>query len=119
MTIQLDNFYDMAGATRDTTHLVEEKRPNSQAAIVWLSDGIAPIFKEDRDATEQILVRQNVIFNSLTVDLRTLYKFLLPIGRPMAGWFGVSLYGSAKQFAQESGGEAVHVGRTRDYSAGL
>src|SRR6266568_6385906 len=28
MTIQLDNFYDLAGATRDATHLVEEKRPN-------------------------------------------------------------------------------------------
>lgn len=119
VTIQLDDIYDMAGATRDAAKLAQDQRPNSQAALIWLSDGIAPIFKEDRDATEQILVRQNVIFNSLTVDLRTLYKFLLPIGRPMAGWFGVSLYGSAKQFAQESGGEAVHVGRTRDYSAGL
>src|SRR5436853_3180420 len=35
MAIQLGNFYDMAGATRDATQLVEEKRPNSQAAIVW------------------------------------------------------------------------------------
>src|SRR2546425_9811037 len=71
VNIQLDNFYDMAGATRDTTHLVEEETPSSQAAIVWLSDGIAPIFKEDRDATEQILIRQNAIFNTLTVDMRT------------------------------------------------
>src|ERR1041385_5400491 len=46
VNIQLDNIYDMAGATRDAVHLVEDKRPNSQAAIVWLSDGIAPIFKE-------------------------------------------------------------------------
>jgi len=119
ITIQLDDIYDMAGATRDAAKLAQDQRPNSQAALIWLSDGIAPIFKEDRDATEQILVRQNVIFNSLTVDLRTLYKFLLPIGRPMAGWFGVSLYGSAKQFAQESGGEALHLGRIRDYGAGL
>jgi VWFA-related protein len=119
MVIQLDNIYDMAGATRDATHLVTDKRPNSQAAIIWLSDGIAPIFYEDRDATEQILVRQNAIFNTLTVDMRTLYKFLLPIGQPLIGWTGISLAGSAKRLAQNSGGEAVHVGRVRDYGAGL
>jgi VWFA-related protein len=120
VTIQLDNIYDMAGATRDATHLAEEKRPNSQAAIVWFSDGIAPIFYEDRDATEQILVRQNAIFNTLTVDMRTLYKFLLPIGQPLiGGWTGISLSGSAKRLAQQSGGEAVHVGRVSDYGPGL
>jgi VWFA-related protein len=119
MTIQLDNFYDLAGVTRDATHLVEEKRPNSQATIVWLSDGIAPIFKEDRDATEQILIRQNAIFNTLTVDMRTLYKFLLPIGQPLIGWTGLSIAGSGKRLAQQSGGETVHVSRVRDYGAGL
>src|SRR5881396_311258 len=119
MAIQLDNFYDLAGVTRDATHLVEEKRPNSQAAIVWLSDGIAPIFKEDRDATEQILIRQNAIFNTLTVDMRTLYKFLLPIGQPLIGWTGLSIAGSGKRLAQQSGGETVHVSRVRDYGAGL
>src|SRR6266404_4262305 len=85
VSIQLDNIYDMAGATRDAAHLAEEKLPNSQAAVVWLSDGIAPIFFEDRDATEQMLIRSNVIFNSLTAELRALFKFLMPIGKPIAG----------------------------------
>ena len=119
VTIDLNNIYDMAGATRDATHLVEEKRPNSQAAIVWLSDGIAPVFKEDVGATEQILIRQNAIFNTLNVDMRTLYKFLLPFGQPLIGWTGISLAGSAKQLAQQSGGETVHVSRVKDYGAGL
>jgi VWFA-related protein len=119
MVIQFDNIYDMAGATRDATHFVADRRPNSQAAIIWLSDGIAPIFYEDRDATEQILIRQNAIFNTLTVDMRTLYKFLLPFGQPLIGWTGLSLAGSAKRLAKNSGGEAVHVGRVRDYGAGL
>ncbi len=119
VAIQLDNIYDMAGATRDATHLADEKRPNSQAAIIWLSDGIAPIFFEDRDATEQILIKQNAIFNTLTVDMRTLYKFLLPFGQPLIGWTGISLAGSAKRLAQQSGGEAVHVSRVSDYGAGL
>jgi len=119
VNIELDNIYDMAGATRDATKLVADKRPDHQAAIVWLSDGIAPIFYEDRDATERILIRENAIFNSLTVDMRTLYKFLLPFGQPLIGWTGISLAGSAKRLAQQSGGEAVGVGRTSDYGAGL
>ena len=119
VTIELGDIYDMAAAVRDATRRAEELRPNSQTSIVWVSDGIAPIFFEDRDATEQILIRSNVIFNSLTVDMRTLFKFLMPVGKPIAGWLGVSLYGSAKHLAQRSGGEAVKVGRVKDYGAGL
>jgi VWFA-related protein len=119
VTVELDDFYDMAAAVREATRTAAQERPNSQTAIVWLSDGIAPIFYEDRDAAEQVLIRSNSTFSSLTVDLRTMFKFLLPIGRPLAGWFGVSLYGSAKHLAQQSGGEAVRVNRTSDYSAGL
>jgi VWFA-related protein len=119
ITIEVSDIYDLAGAVRDATKKGEQLRPNSQLSIVWVSDGIAPIFFEDRDATEQILMRKNVIFNSLTVELRTLFKFLLPIGRPIAGWMGLSLYGSAKLLAQKSGGEAVKVGRAKDYATGL
>jgi VWFA-related protein len=119
MTIELGEVYDMAAAVREATRKTQELRPNSQMSLVWVSDGIAPIFYADRDATEEIIVRDNVIFNSLTVELRTLFKFLLPIGKPIAGWMGMSLYGSAKHLAQRSGGEAVKVGRVKDYSAGL
>jgi VWFA-related protein len=119
MTIDLGDVYDMSGAVREATRKAQELRPNSQMSLVWVSDGIAPIFYEDRDATQQILVRDNVIFNSLTVELRTLFKFLLPIGKPIAGWMGMSLYGSAKVLAQQSGGEAVKVARVKDYGVGL
>src|SRR5215210_4445234 len=119
VTIDLGDVYDMFAAVKDATKKAEETRPNSQVSIVWVSDGIAPIFFEERDATEQLLLRNNVIFNSLTVELRTLFKFLMPVGKPIAGWLGMSLYGSAKQLAQRSGGEAVEVGRVKDYGAGL
>lgn len=119
VTIEAEDIYDMAAAVRDSTRKGSDNRPNSQVSLVWISDGIAPIFFEDRDATEQILIKSNVIFNSLTVDLRTLFKFLMPIGKPIAGWMGVSLYGSAKYLAQRSGGEAVKVNRIKDYATGL
>ena len=119
VTIDLGDVYDMVAAVRDATQKAEGLRPNSHVSIVWVSDGIAPIFYEERDATEQLLIHNNVIFNSLTVELRTLFKFLMPIGKPIAGWLGMSLYGSAKYLAQRSGGEAVKVSRVKDYGTGL
>src|SRR6266542_2795839 len=119
VTIELDDIYDMAAAVREASRTAQDERPNSQTSIVWVSDGIAPIFYEDRDATEQILIRSNAIFSSLTVDLRARFKFLLPFGRPIANWMGVSLYGSARHLAQQSGGEAVRVNRVSDYGSGL
>jgi VWFA-related protein len=119
VTMELGDFYDMAAAVKDTTRKAQGERPNSQTAIVWVSDGITPMFFEDRDATEQLVLRSNVIFNSLTTELRTLFKLLMPIGKPLAGMMGVSVYGSAKRLAEQSGGEAVKVKRTKDYAAGL
>ncbi len=119
ITVDMGDMYDLSAAVRDATRKAQMLRPNSQTSLVWVSDGIVPIFFEDRDATEEIIIRDNVIFNSLTVELRTLLKFLLPVGKPIAGWVGLSLYGSAKHLAQRSGGEAVKVGRVKDYGAGL
>ena len=119
VTLEVGDVYDMAAAVRETTRKVQKERPNSQTAVVWVSDGIAPIFFEDRDATEELVLRSNVIFNSLTTELRTLFKLFMPIAKPIAGKFGVSAYGSAKRLAQQSGGEAVKVKRTKDYAAGL
>ena len=117
--MELGDIYDMAAAVKDTVRKTERERPKSQLAIVWVSDGITPIFFEDRDATEQLVLRSNVIFNSLTTELRTLFKLLMPIAKPVAGSLGLSVYGSAKRLAQQSGGEAVKVNRTKDYAAGL
>lgn len=119
VTLELGDIYDMAAAVRDTTRKTQAERPNSQTAIVWVSDGIAPIFFEDRDATEELVLRSSVIFNSLTTELRTLFKLLMPIGKPIAGMMGVSVYGSAKRLAEQSGGEALKVKRTKDYASGL
>ncbi|MDX6613164.1 MAG: hypothetical protein QOD75_2350 [Blastocatellia bacterium] len=119
VTVELGEVYDMVEAVKESTRKSMQDRPNSQPALVWVSDGIVPVFLEDRAATEQFLNRSNVIFNSLTVDMRTLFKFLMPIGKPIAGWMGISVYGAAKRMAQQTGGEAVRVSRVKDYGTGL
>jgi VWFA-related protein len=119
VVVDIGDIYDLPAAVRDASEYAQKQRANSQASIVWVSDGIVPVFFEDRDATEQLLIRDNVIFSSLTVDLRTLFKFLLPIAKPIGNWMGMSLYGSAKRMAQQTGGEAVRVSRAKDYGVGL
>jgi VWFA-related protein len=119
VTVELGEVYDMVEAVKESTRRSMQDRPNSQPALVWVSDGIVPVFFEDRDATEQFLNRSNVIFNSLTVEMRTLFKFLMPIGKPVAGWMGISVYGAPKRMAQQTGGEAVRVSRVKDYGTGL
>ncbi len=43
----------------------------------------------------------------------------MPIGKPIAGMMGISVYGAAKRLAQQTGGEAVKVRRTKDFASGL
>lgn len=119
VTMELGDIYDLAAAVKETTRKAKQERPNSQLSIIWVSDGIAPIFFEDRDATEQMLIRSNVIFNSMTAEMRTLFKLLMPIAKPIAGKLGISVYGAAKRLAQQTGGEAVKVSRVKDFGTGL
>ena len=55
--IEISDIYDMAAAVQDTIHKTQTDRPNSQLSIIWVSDGIVPIFHEDRAATEQLVLR--------------------------------------------------------------
>jgi VWFA-related protein len=111
--------YSLYAAAREVSRIATMQRPNSQAAIIWVTDGIIPIIFEDRNATADLLIRSNVTFNSLTVSMRTLYKFLLPFAKPIGNWIGMSFSGSAKYLAKESGGEAAEIRRTSDYARGV
>lgn len=117
--VAMGEEYSLYAAAREVSRIATVQRPDSRAAIVWVTDGIIPIIIEDRNATADLLVRSNVTFNSLTVSMRTLYRFLLPFAKPVGNWIGMSFSGSAKFLAKESGGEAVQVSRTSDYARGL
>jgi len=119
VTVNTGEEYSLYAAAREVSRIATVQRPNSRAAIVWVTDGIIPIIIEDRNATADLLVRSNVTFNSLTVSMRTLYKFLLPFAKPVGNWIGMSFSGSAKFLAKQSGGEAVQISRTSDYGRGL
>ncbi len=119
MDVDTGEEYSLYAAAREASRNGTKQRPNSRLAIIWVTDGIIPIILEDRNATADLLVRGNVTFNSLTVNKRTLYKFLLPLAKPIGNWIGMSFSGSAKFLAGQTGGEAVQINRTSDYARGL
>lgn len=119
VNIEMGEQYSLYAAALEVSKISTVQRPNSRAAIIWVTDGIIPIIIEDRNATSDLLVRSNVTFNSLTVSMRTLYKLLLPFAKPVGNWIGMSFTGSAKYLTKQTGGEAVQISRTSDYRRGL
>ena len=117
--IEIDNDMDLFGATSEVTDLAMNEKPNSRVAMVWISDGLAPIFFEQRDALEEMLMRSNVTFNAVNVEMKTTYKLVIPLVRPVTNWVGMSISGSAQRFSKQTGGEVVSVHRPDDYAKGL
>jgi VWFA-related protein len=111
--------FDLAAAAVEITKRVAAERPNSQPALVYITDGIAPVFYTQRDYVEAKLLKSNVIFSALVTDMKTGFKFAMPILKPLGNLAGISISGSAQHLAKATGGESVRVRRPADYANGL
>ncbi|MCA1555701.1 MAG: hypothetical protein LC747_03325, partial [Acidobacteria bacterium] len=111
--------FDLTAASLEITKRVARERPNSQPALVYITDGIAPVFYEQRDYVESKLLKSNVIFSALVTDMKTGFKFVMPILKPLGNLAGISISGSAQYLAKATGGESVRVRRPADYAGGL
>jgi VWFA-related protein len=111
--------FDLASASVEITKRVAAERPNSQPALVYVTDGIAPVFYTQRDYVESKLLKSNVIFSALVTDMKTGFKFAMPILKPLGNLAGISISGSAQHLAKATGGESVRVRRPADYARGL
>ena len=118
-TVNVEGGFELSQTTFEVVRLVTSQRLNSQAAMVWVTDGITPILNNDRDVVETHLIRANVIFSALVTDMKMGYKLFMPVLKPLGNWAGISIYGSAQRLAKQSGGEVVRVRRPQDYSNGL
>lgn len=118
VTVELDDF-ELAAATWEINRAFATERPDSQAAIVYVTDSIAPIFYAQRDFIAGRLVKTNTIFSALVVDMKTGFKLAMPILKPLGNWVGLSIAGSAQYFARQTGGEVCHVHAPEDYARGL
>lgn len=119
-SVDIDYGFEFSAATHEAAIATAAERPNSQAVMVWVSDGIAPVVFEDRDQATASLLQTNVIFSALVTDLKTIDKFLfVPLLNSVGGRLGLSFYGSAQHVARQTGGEVVRVRRPEDYANGL
>lgn len=110
---------DMPRAVFEVTKRTARERPNSQAAIVYVTDGITLMAYAEREYIEHKLLRQNIIFSALVTDMKTGFKLAKPLLAPLGNWAGLNIYGGAQHVAKESGGEVVRVRRPADYAEGL
>ncbi len=110
---------DLAAAAWEINGAIARERPNAQAAIVYITDGISPMFYAQRDFIASRLIKSNTIFSALVVDMKTGFKLAMPVLKPLGNWVGLSIAGSAQHFAKQTGGEVVKVHRPDDYAAGL
>ncbi|MDQ3650047.1 MAG: VWA domain-containing protein [Acidobacteriota bacterium] len=111
--------FEFSAAVHEATLLTIADRPNSQAAVVWLSDGIAPVEFIDLAQAEASLIQSNVIFSALVAEMKTGFKLFKPILKPLGNWAGISIYGTSQRVAAQTGGEVVRVRRPEDYANGL
>lgn len=111
--------FDLAAATLEITKRVAAERPNSQPALVYITDGIAPVFYMQRDYVESKLLKSGIIFSALVTDMKTGFKFAMPLLKPLGNLAGISIAGSAQHLAKATGGESIRVRRPADYARGL
>jgi hypothetical protein len=119
ITSEYQEPFDLASAAVEITKRATAERPNSQPALVYITDGIAPVFYTQRDYVESKLLKSNVIFSALVTDMKTGFKFAMPILKPLGNLAGISISGSAQYLAKATGGETVRVRRPADYANGL
>jgi VWFA-related protein len=113
------NDFDLPRAAYEITKRIMRERPNSQGALLYVTDGIAPMGYAERDFVESRLIRQNIIFSALVADMKTGFKLAKPLLAPLGNLADIGIYGVAQHIAQASGGDVVRVHGPNDYAKGL
>ena len=119
VSTEMNDAFDIAGTVHEVVRRSGRERPNSRAALVWVSDGIVPVFYVERDVAVAELTMTNVTFNALVTDMKFGFKLFKPVLKPLGNFVGLSIYGGSQHIAKETGGEALRVDRPADYANGL
>jgi VWFA-related protein len=96
-----------------------EERPKSQVVVAAVTTTVAPIAYNARDEIALGLVRANVAFSPLIVDMDKKYVLLRPLLESSGRLAGDAIYGAARYVADQTGGDPVEVHSSKDYGAAL
>lgn len=103
----------------ETLLTVVSDRPNSQVAVVMVTDSIYQLASLERDEMAARLLRNNVTFNALITGTDKFFLLSYPLLKPASDVLNLSLYGVPRYLAQQTGGEEVRVRKLEDYGAAL
>jgi VWFA-related protein len=96
-----------------------QERPNSAVVVASVTTTVAPIPYVERDEITAGLVRANVAFSPLIVDIDKKYVLLRPLLESSGRLAGDDIYGAARYVSEQTGGDAIDVHRSRDYGTAL
>lgn len=116
---EIHDDFDLPRASYEIANRIAAERPNSQAAIVYVTDGLALMDFDERDYVEDRLMRRNVIFSALVAEMKTGFKLARPILSPLGNWIGIAAYGVPQHIAKATGGEVARVRSPNDYARAL
>jgi VWFA-related protein len=103
----------------ETLLTVVSERPNSQVAVVMVTDSVYQLTSLERDEMAAGLLRNNVTFNALITGTDKFFLLSYPLLKPASDVLNLSLYGVPRYLAQRTGGEEVRVRKPEEYGAAL
>lgn len=96
----------------DTARQVSLSRPDSQVALVYISDGMNTLDTMEtrgRRKLAEVLQQNNIGFSALDVQMMKSYASAAAVLNPVGKIFGFSVTGSSSYLAEQSGGVVVEV----------
>lgn len=98
---------------------VVSERPNSQVAVVMVTDSIYQLTSLERDEMAPRLLQKNVTFNTLITGTDKYFLLSYPMLKPASDVLNLGLYGVPRYLVQQTGGEELRVSKPEDYGAAL
>lgn len=114
-----DYYINHLNGMLEKINFAVQERPNSQIVVVSLETDVAPIRVADRDEFTAKLVRTNVAYNPLIVEIDKKYLVLRPLREASGRLAGVDVYGVARYIAGQTGGNPVNLHGAKDLGAAL
>ncbi len=101
---------------------VAGQRPDSQVALVYVSDGMNTLDTMEnrhREALAETLLEHNISVSALNLDMLGGYAAAATVINPLGKLFGISVTGSASYLAKQTGGVSVDVGAPENLGVAL
>ncbi len=114
-----DYYINQLNGMLEKINLAVQERPNSQIVVVGLASDVAPILVSDRDEVTAKLIRTNVAYNPLIVEMDKKFLALRPLLEVSGRIAGTDNYGVARYIAEQTGGNSANLRNAKDFGAAL